>query len=178
MQLQQADAHQAHVQAGGVHHHEHGVQALVRFAHQPAGGVVKAHHAGGAAVQAHLFFDAPQTTALRVPRPSASPPAFGSTFAMGTRNSDRPWGPPVLFAGKRASTRCTMLSVRSCSPPEIKILLPFTRALPSGWGTPRVHAPFPGRCRRVGFGQAHGGQPFAIGDLLQVLALSSSLAWC
>ncbi len=33
-----------------------------------------------------------------------------------------------------------MLSVRSWSPPEMKILLPLTRRLPSGWGSARVRS--------------------------------------
>jgi hypothetical protein len=56
--VEQADALQAHVQPRGVHHHEHRVQALAGLAHDPGSGFVKAHHAGGAAVQTHFFFDA------------------------------------------------------------------------------------------------------------------------
>ena len=46
------------MQTGRVHHDEHGVQALAGLAHHPGLGRVKAHHACGAAVQPHLFFDA------------------------------------------------------------------------------------------------------------------------
>lgn len=46
------------MQAGGVHHHEHGSQALVGLAHQPCLGTLEAHGAGGAALDAHLLFDA------------------------------------------------------------------------------------------------------------------------
>ena len=49
---------QGHMQAGGVHHDEHRVQALARLAHYGRHRLVKAHHASGAAVQAHFFFDA------------------------------------------------------------------------------------------------------------------------
>ena len=31
---------------------------------------------------------------------------------------------PAGASGRRASTRCTMFSVRSCSPAEMKILVP------------------------------------------------------
>ena len=40
-----------------VHHHEHGVEAPVLLADQPAGGAVVVHHAGGVAVNAHLVLD-------------------------------------------------------------------------------------------------------------------------
>ena len=56
--FEQGDALQAYVQAGRVHHDEHGAQAAVRFADQPARGVFEAHHAGRAAMQAHLLLDA------------------------------------------------------------------------------------------------------------------------
>ena len=52
-----AQALDAHAQAGGVHHHEHGAQALVRLAQQVAGGAVVVQHAGGIAVDAHLLLD-------------------------------------------------------------------------------------------------------------------------
>ncbi len=68
-----------------------------------------------------------QCTALRVPS--------GST--LGTSTSDRPLG-PAGASGRRHSTRCTMFSVRSCSPPEMKILPPVTRKLPSACGAARV----------------------------------------
>ena len=62
-----------------------------------------------------------------------------------------------------------MLSVRSCSPPEMKILVPLTRyavAMRHGLGAhqPQVAA-------GVRLGQAHGGQPLAGGDLFQVARL-------
>ena len=45
-------------QARGVHHHEHGGQAMVRFTHQPAARLVELHTAGRATVYAHFVFDA------------------------------------------------------------------------------------------------------------------------
>ena len=56
--IKQADALQRHMQARGVHHHEHGVQAASGLTDNPAHRFVKAHHAGRAAVQAHFFFNA------------------------------------------------------------------------------------------------------------------------
>ena len=55
--FQQADALQTHVQARGVHHHKHRVEAFARLADDPTGRVVKTQHAGRAAVQAHFFFN-------------------------------------------------------------------------------------------------------------------------
>ncbi|MNE62515.1 hypothetical protein D3C80_1577980 [compost metagenome] len=61
----------------------------------------------------------PQLTGLRAPsEPSAS------TRNLGTRNSEMP-REPAGASGRRASTRWTMLAVRSCSPPVMKILLPL-----------------------------------------------------
>ena len=45
---------------------------------------------------------------------------------LGTRNRLMPFTPSGA-SGRRARTRCTMFSVRSCSPAEMKILLPLTR---------------------------------------------------
>eukprot|EP00043_Microstomoeca_roanoka_P023596 m.258898 g.258898 ORF g.258898 m.258898 type:complete len:584 (+) comp32817_c0_seq1:263-2014(+) len=48
---------QAHAQTRLVHHHEHRPHPLVEIAHKVAGRAVIVHHAGGVAVDAHLFFD-------------------------------------------------------------------------------------------------------------------------
>ncbi|MCY1311942.1 hypothetical protein D9M70_623140 [compost metagenome] len=63
----------------------------------------------------------PQVTPFGSPRlPSVM------TWIFGTTNREMPFTP----AGEpsiRASTRCTMFSVRSCSPAEMNILLPLSR---------------------------------------------------
>ncbi len=65
-----------------------------------------------------IFFSMPsQTIALRVPSGSH----FGATA------SDRPFVPGGA-SGSRHSTRWTMLSVRSWSPPEMKIFVPLRRS--------------------------------------------------
>ena len=64
---------------------------------------------------------APQATPLRAP---GVPSALGRNF--GTRNSEMP-PVPGGASGRRARTRCTMFSVRSCSPAEMKILVPVMR---------------------------------------------------
>ncbi|MNO07499.1 hypothetical protein D3C81_2297190 [compost metagenome] len=61
----------------------------------------------------------PQLTALRSP---SEPSAL--TITLGTRNSEMPFG-PAGASGSLARTRCTMFSVRSCSPPVMKILVPL-----------------------------------------------------
>ncbi|MNC33881.1 hypothetical protein D3C75_822910 [compost metagenome] len=62
----------------------------------------------------------PQLAGLRAPRlPSAL------TMNFGTRNSEMPFG-PAGASGNLASTRWMMFSVRSCSPPVMKILVPLT----------------------------------------------------
>ncbi len=66
-----------------------------------------------------IFFSIePQETAFRVP---ASPSASGRNF--GTMKSEMPFVPSGA-PSMRASTRCTMFSVRSCSPAEMKIFCP------------------------------------------------------
>ncbi len=54
----------------------------------------------------------------------ASPSALGRNF--GTRNREIPLM-PLGASGRRASTRWMMFSDRSCSPAEMKILVPVTR---------------------------------------------------
>ncbi|MNO07024.1 hypothetical protein D3C81_2290600 [compost metagenome] len=63
----------------------------------------------------------PQLTPLRSPRlPSAL------TWIFGTANSEMPLT-PAGAPSIRANTRWTMFSVMSCSPAEMKILLPLIR---------------------------------------------------
>ena len=52
--LGDADALDADVEAGGVHHHEHRGQALIRLADQFGVGVLVEHHAGRRSVDAEL----------------------------------------------------------------------------------------------------------------------------
>ncbi|MCY1436933.1 hypothetical protein D9M71_530740 [compost metagenome] len=62
----------------------------------------------------------PQETALRSP---TEPSAFGRNF--GTMNREIPLV-PAGASGRRARTIWTMLSAMSCSPAEMKILVPVT----------------------------------------------------
>ncbi|MCY1455212.1 hypothetical protein D9M71_723290 [compost metagenome] len=63
----------------------------------------------------------PQCAGLRAPRlPSAL------TRNLGTRNNEIPLG-PAGASGNLARTRWMMFSVRSCSPPVMKILVPLMR---------------------------------------------------
>ncbi|MNH07701.1 hypothetical protein D3C79_670980 [compost metagenome] len=62
----------------------------------------------------------PQLTPLRSPTP---PSALGRNF--GTMNSEMPLV-PAGASGRRARTIWTMLSAMSCSPAEMKILVPDT----------------------------------------------------
>jgi hypothetical protein len=47
------------------------------------------------------------------------------TLNFGTTKSEMPFD-PAGASGRRASTRWTMFSARSCSPAEMKILLPVS----------------------------------------------------
>ena len=53
----QAQRLHADTQARRVHHHEHAVQATVRFTDHPAGCTVEIDLASGIAMDAHFFFD-------------------------------------------------------------------------------------------------------------------------
>ena len=61
----------------------------------------------------------PQPRALFSP---SEPSAL--TMTLGTMNSEIPFG-PAGASGSLASTRWMMFSVRSCSPPVMKILVPL-----------------------------------------------------
>ena len=55
----------------------------------------------------------------------------------GTQNSEMPLV-PAGAPGVLASTKWMMFSDSSCSPPEIHILLPLSRQVPSSCGSARV----------------------------------------
>ena len=101
----------ADAQTRGVHHHEHRVQAFVRFADEPALRAVQIDHASGVAVDAHLVFDG---TALHAVALAGAPVVIRNELrhdeqrdALRARSG---------ASGRRASTRCTMFSAMSCSP--------------------------------------------------------------
>src|SRR3954464_15059828 len=74
----------------------------------------------------------PQLTPLRSPGDPSS-----LTMNLGTTNNEM----PLLLSGAPgvlASTRWMMLLVRSCSPDEMKILVPVICQLPSAFGSARV----------------------------------------
>ena len=62
----QAKALHTHAQTRCVHHHEHGLQTFVRFAHQPAGRAVEVNHRSGVRVNAHFVFQ--RTARYRIAR--------------------------------------------------------------------------------------------------------------
>ncbi len=74
----------------------------------------------------------PQTMPLRSP---GLPSASGMNF--GTTNSEMPLV-PCGASGRRASTRWMMLADRSCSPAEMKILVPVRLYEPSSSGSALV----------------------------------------
>ena len=65
------------------------------------------------------------------------PSAF--TLNFGTTNRLMPLL-PLGASGRRASTRCTMFSVKSCSPALMKILLPVILYVPSPTGSALVRS--------------------------------------
>ena len=73
-------------------------------------------------------------TPLRSP---VSSPVARSKSNLGTTNSDSPLVPGPAPCG-RASTRCMMFSVRSCSAEVMNRLTPSMCQLPSGCGMARV----------------------------------------
>ena len=77
----------------------------------------------------------------------APPPALGQTRSFGTTNSEIP-RVPAGASGSRASTRCTMSSVRSCSPAVMKIFGARDAVAAVAVGLARGCGSGPGRCRR------------------------------
>ena len=76
------------------------------------------------------------TFVTNTPLRSPSSPVAGSKWNLGTRNSDRPLVPGCgVMPGPsgRASTRCTMFSVRSCSAEVMNRFTPSRCQVPSGW---------------------------------------------
>ncbi len=74
-------------------------------------------------------------TSLSTSAPLAAPAS--AKRRLGTANSETPLM-PAGAPSMRASVRCTMFSVRSWSPPEMKILAPLMRKWPSRVGVARV----------------------------------------
>ena len=85
-----------------------------------------------------ILCSTPVTTA---PLRSPSSPVSGSKWYFGTRNRDRPLVPgTAVMPGPsgRASTRCMMFSVRSCSAEVMNRFTPSRCQQPSGWATALV----------------------------------------
>ena len=85
------------------------VQTAVGFEHQKPSASSKVQHGGGGGTDAHLVLDGAAGNAIALALlPWASTLNFGDNEK---RNATRAPG----ASGRRASTMCTMLSVRSCS---------------------------------------------------------------
>ena len=126
-----------------VHHHEHRGEAAIFLTDQIAHRIVVIHHTGGIAVDAHLVLDrAAGDAVLRAER------AVGIDQDFGTMKSEMPFVPSGA-PSMRASTRCTMFSVRSCSPPEMKILVPLILKEPSAVVAALVRRSPKVRCRNA-----------------------------
>ena len=77
------------------------------------------------------------TFVTKAPLRSPSSPVSGSKWNFGTTNSDRPFVPGPAPSG-RASTRCTMFSVMSCSPEVMNRFTPSMCHVPSACSTALV----------------------------------------
>ncbi len=109
---------QAHAEAGFVHHHEHGVEALVLRADEIAGRAVIVHDAGRVAVNAHLVLDGAAGDGIALARRAV---VLQHEFRHDEeRNALGASGAPSM----RASTRWMMFSDIVCSPAEMKIFWP------------------------------------------------------
>ena len=116
--LGQRESLQTDTEARGVHHGEHRLQALVRLPDQPTLRAIEVHHAGRRALDAHLVLD--RAAAQRV---ALADRAVARDLELRGHEQRDALGPGGA-SGSRASTRCTMLSVKSCSPAVMKILVP------------------------------------------------------
>ena len=160
--LRLREALDADAEARLVHHHEHGVEAPVLLADEPALRAVVVHDAGGVAVDAHLVLDASRRRRRCARRASRR----RSTRIFGTTKSEMPLVPGGA-PSMRASTRWMMFSARSCSPAEMKILVPeiAVGAVAIGHGL-RLDQAEIGAAMRLG--QVHRARPFALDHLRQI----------
>ena len=123
----EAVAREADADPGLVHHVEHVGQALVlladqdsrrrRVRHRAVRAVAEVQQGVGRAAVAHLVVQADQRDVV------ARSPSAQELRHDEQRDALDPGPPP----GVLASTRCTMFSVSSWSPPEIHILVPVIR---------------------------------------------------
>eukprot|EP01022_Parablepharisma_sp_SALTPOND_P036533 TRINITY_DN997_c0_g3_i1.p1 TRINITY_DN997_c0_g3~~TRINITY_DN997_c0_g3_i1.p1 ORF type:complete len:1016 (+),score=293.40 TRINITY_DN997_c0_g3_i1:1785-4832(+) len=157
--LRQPQPLRAHMQARRIHHHEHGGQSASRLAHQPALCLLEAQAAGGAAMDPHLVFD------------TRAPHAI--TAAIG----QHPWRQQqrqALAAGQRIGQACqhqvddVVGEIVLATGDEDLVAADAVAAILLRQG---ACAQLPQVAAGLGFGQAHGGQPLAAGDLLQVARL-------
>ena len=150
---------QGHLQARRIHHREHRGQAAVGLADQPAGRTFERHHAGGAALDAHLLFDA--VAAQRVRREVL---AVGQQLGCEEQRD-------ALAAGRRIG------QPREHQVHDVVaqvVLAAGDEELGAAQREAAVGLRF-GACLEqaevgagVGFGQAHRRQPFTTDDLGQV----------
>ena len=147
---------QRHMQAGGVHHDEHGAQALAGLADDGTHRFVKTHHASGAAVQAHFFFDAvavhatARTVGVELGHQKQRQ-AFGPRWRIGQAGQHQVHDVvgQVVFAARDEN-----LGAAHC-------VTTIGHGDRFGAGQAQVGA-------GVWLGQAHGGQPFAGGHFVQI----------
>jgi hypothetical protein len=147
------------MQARRIHHHEHRGKAAARFADQPAGGIVEAHRAGRAAVQAHLFFDALAVHCVA----RAIGQQLGHEHQRQTLRPGRRIRQPAQHQVNDVR-RQVVFAAR-----DEDLAAAHAEAAVGLRHGARAH--LAEIAARVRFGQAHGGEPFAGRDLLQVAAL-------
>ena len=154
--LEQAYTLHADVQARSVHHHEHRIQAAVGLAHQPAAGVVETQHAGGAAVQAHLFLDA-----LAHDRIAGT---LRQDFRRQEQRQALGAGQGVRQARQHQVHDVVRQVVFAAGDEDLGAADAVTSIVLRCGACP--HQPEVAAGLRLG--QAHGGEPFAAGELAQV----------
>jgi hypothetical protein len=161
--FQVAQALHGHVQPGRVHHQEHRRQATVGFADEPAFGLLEAHLAGGAALDAHLLLDA------------VAEDRVASTVRQDLGHDGQRQAP-------RAGRRIGQAAQHQVHDVVGEVLV---AAADEDLLARHLHGHAVGRfalgvgaCAHqaqvaagLGFGQVHGGQPFAARHLLQVQRL-------
>jgi hypothetical protein len=111
--------------AGGVHEGEHGFQALVGLGDHVAHGAVECSARGSGSADAHLVLDGTAGHGVALAQRAVS--VDHELRHDEQRNAACPGG----ASGRRASTMWMMFSARSCSPAEMKILVPVSLKLPS-----------------------------------------------
>lgn len=162
--FRQAQRLVAHAQACGVHHHEHGLQALVRLPHQRADGAVDGDLGGGIAMDAHLVLQARAVDRVALPDR-----AVGVHLVLGHHEQADALAAlrRIRQAGEH-QVHDVLGEIMFAGADENLVAGDLVRALGRAGHRLGLGAQQAQVGAAVGLGQAHRAGPFAAGELGQV----------